>query len=138
VEALGDERQVGVEVLNLFAEEVAGDGGIVVDEEAAFPVKEFAARSEDRDFADTVGFGERTEALGVEHLETPEADEKNGEDQRDEVLDGVELGDGQLLGLAAGAEVAGLGMVERFHARSQSTTGDADFAVPLLCIKVVR
>ena len=40
VEALGDEREVGVEVLDLLAEEVAGDGGVVVDQQAAFAVEE--------------------------------------------------------------------------------------------------
>ncbi len=77
MESLGDERQIGVEVLHLLAEEVAGDGGIVVDEEAAFAVEDLAARSEDGDLADAVGFGERTEAFGVEHLEAPEAGEQN-------------------------------------------------------------
>src|SRR6202011_4467072 len=39
VEALGDKRQVGVEIFHLFAEEVARDGGVVVNEEAAFAVE---------------------------------------------------------------------------------------------------
>jgi hypothetical protein len=120
VEAFGDERQVGVEILHLFAEEVAGDGGVVVDEEAAFAVEELAARGEDGDFADTVGFGERTETFGVEYLETPEPGEEDGEYQRDEILGGVELADGQLLGLASGSSVLGFGMgmrmVDGFHA----------------------
>jgi hypothetical protein len=142
VEASGDERQIGVEVFDLLAEEVTGDGGVVVDEEAAFAVEEFAARSEDGDFADAVGFGEGTEAFGVEDLKTPETDEEHGENKRDEVLDGVKLADGQLLGFAKQADVLGfgmrMGMVDWFHAWSQSTTGVAEFAVPLLCIKVVR
>jgi hypothetical protein len=142
VEASGDERQIGVKVFDLLAEEVTGDGGVVVDEEAAFAVEEFAARSEDGDFADAVGFGEGTEAFGVEDLKTPEADEEYGENKRDEVLDGVELADGQLLGFAKQADVLGfgmgMGMVDWFHAWSQSTTGVAEFAVPLLCITVVR
>jgi hypothetical protein len=118
VEAAGDERQIGVEVFDLLAEEITGDGGVVVDEETAFAVEEFAAGSEDGDLADTIGFGEGTEAFGVEDLKTPEADEKHGEDKRDEVLDGVELADGQLLGFAKGADVLGfgMGMMERFHA----------------------
>jgi hypothetical protein len=94
VEAAGDERQIGVEVFDLFAEEITGDGGVVVDEEAAFAVEEFAAGSEDGDLADAVGFGERAEAFGVEDLKTPEADEEHSEDKRDKVLDRVELADG--------------------------------------------
>jgi hypothetical protein len=117
VEAFGDKRQVGVEILHLFAEEVAGDGGVVVDEEAAFPVEELAAGGEDGDLADAVGFGERTEAFGVKYLEAPESGEEDGEDNRDEILDGVELADGQLLGLAVGAGVLGIGMgMDWFHA----------------------
>jgi len=120
VEALRDERQVGVEIFHLFAEEVAGDGGVVVDEEAALAVEELAAGGEDGDFADTICFGERAETFGVEHLEAPESGEEDGEDKRDEVLGGVELADGQLLGLADGADVLGFGMgmrmVDGFHA----------------------
>jgi hypothetical protein len=140
VEASGDERQVGVEVLHLLTEEVAGDGGVVVHEEAAFAVEELAAGGEDGDFADTVGFGEGTEAFGVEYLEAPESGKEDGENQRDEILGGVEFADGQLLGLAngAGGLGMGMGMVDGFHASSQSTTGAADFALQLLCIKVVR
>jgi hypothetical protein len=120
VEAFGDEWQVGVEILHLFTEEIAGDGGVVVDEEAAIAIEELAARGKDRDLADAVGFGEGTEAFGVEHLEAPEAGEKNGENKRDEILGGVELADGQLLGLADGADGLGfgmgMGMVDCFHA----------------------
>jgi hypothetical protein len=118
VEALGDERQVGVEIFDLFSEEVAGDGRVVVDEEAALAVEEFAAGGEDGDFADAVGFGERTETFRVEHLETPESGEEDGEDKRDEILCGVEFADGQLLGLADGASGLGfgVGMVDLLHA----------------------
>jgi hypothetical protein len=120
VEAFGDERQVGVEIFHLFAEEVAGDGGIVVDEEAAFAVEELAAGGEDWDFADTIGFGERTETFGVEHLEAPEPGEEDGKNERDEILGGVQLADGELLGLADGADGLGfgmgMGMVDWFHA----------------------
>jgi hypothetical protein len=120
VEAFGDEGQVGVEILHLFAEEVAGDGRVVVDEEAAFAVEELAAGGEDGDLADTVGFGERTETFGVEYLEAPESGEEDGENKRDEILGGVQLAHGQLLGFAVGAHVLGfgmgMGMVDWFHA----------------------
>ena len=108
VEAAGDEGKIGVEVLDLFAEEVAGDGGVVVDEEAAFAVEELAARGEDGNFADAVGFGEGTEVVGAEHLKAPEAGEEDDENQRDEILGGVELADGQLLGFAGWDRWSGL------------------------------
>jgi hypothetical protein len=72
VEALGDERQIGVEVFDLLAEKITGDGRVVVDEETAFAVEEAAAWREDGDFADSVGFGERAEAFGIEDLKSPE------------------------------------------------------------------
>ena len=126
VEALGDEGKIGVEVFDLLAEEIAGDGGIVVDEEAAFAVEELAARGEDGNLADAVGLGERTEAFGVEDLEAPETDEEDGENQRDEVLDGVKLADGQLFGFAVGADGSGLrNGVTGSMLISQSTTGGA-------------
>jgi hypothetical protein len=84
---LGDERQIASRPRDLLAEEVAGDRWVVVDEEATFAVEEFAAGGEDGDFADAVGFGERSEVLRVEHLKAPEADEQNCENERDEVLD---------------------------------------------------
>ena len=140
VKALRDERKVGVEIFDLFAQEIARNRGIVVDKQAAFAVEEFAARGEDGNLADPVGFGERTEVVGVEHLETPKAGEEDGEYERDEVLDGVQLADGQLFRLVAGSDVLALGvrMVKWFHTLFQSTTGAVGFALPLLCIKVVR
>ena len=58
VQAARDERQIGGDVVALLANEEAGDGGIVVDEEAAFAVEKLAARGEDGHFADAVGFSE--------------------------------------------------------------------------------
>ena len=105
VEALGDEGEIGVEVLDLLAEEVAGDGGVVVDEEAAFAVEEAASGGEDGDLADAVGFGEDAVAVGSYDLEAPEADDQDGEDERDVVLGEVKLDCGELFlaGVGAGA-----------------------------------
>ena len=64
VQALSDQRKVGVEILHLLAKEIAGDRGIVVDQQAAFAVEEPATRSEDRNLADAVGFGEDAVAVG--------------------------------------------------------------------------
>jgi hypothetical protein len=73
-------------------------------------------------------------------LETPQPGEEDSENKRDEILGGVELSDRQLLGLTGRAGGLGLrvGMVVCFHAYSQSTTGEVDFALQLLCIKVIR
>jgi hypothetical protein len=115
VKTLRDERQVGIEVLDLFAEKVAGNGGIVVDEEASLAVEELAARSEDGHLSDAVGLGERPEVVGVDYLKAPEPDQKNGKDQRDQVLGGVKLAGRQLFCFAPGAAVPGFRMVDWFH-----------------------
>ena len=91
--------------LTLFPEEIAGDRGIIIDEEAAFAVEEFSAGGKDGNFADAVGFCERTEAFGVENLEPPEAGKEDRENERDEILGRVKLADGQLLGLVGGTDV---------------------------------
>ena len=57
IEALGDQRQVGVDVRVLLADQEAGDGRIVVDDEAVFAVEELAARGQDGFLADAVLLG---------------------------------------------------------------------------------
>ena len=111
-----------VEVLDLLAEEIAGDGGIVVDEEAAFAVEDAAAGGEDGNLADAVGLGEGAEVVGAEHLETPESGDEHGENQRDDVLRGVELAGGELFGLAVEAERGMFGMVGLVPCSFESTT----------------
>ncbi len=97
VEAGGDQRSIGVDVFDLVAEEIAGDGGIVIDEKAAFAVEEAAARREDRNLADAIGLSEDAVVAGSEDLEALEAAEEDGEDERDDVLRGVELAGRELL-----------------------------------------
>jgi hypothetical protein len=97
VQPLGDESDVGVDVFDLLAEEVAGDGGVVVDEQAAFAVEEASARGEDGDLADSVGLGEDAVAIGADDLEAPETHDEGDEDKRDYVLRDSELERGELL-----------------------------------------
>ncbi len=96
VEAVGDEGEVGGGVFDLIAEEVAGGGGVVVDEEAAFAVEDAAARGEHGHLADAVGLGERAVVLDAEDLKVPEAEGEDDEDERDDVLRGVQLAGGEL------------------------------------------
>lgn len=91
VEALGDQGEIGGVVLDLLAEEVAGDRGVVVYEEAAFAVEEAASGGEDGNLAGAVGFGEDAVAVGTYDLEAPEADYQDGQDERDIVLGEVKL-----------------------------------------------
>ena len=106
VEAGGDEREVEVGVGDLIAQEIAGDGRVVVDEQTAFAVEEAAARGEDGDLADAVGLGEDAVVGAVEDLEAVEADEEDGENGGDDVLRRMELGGGEFF-FAAGEAVRG-------------------------------
>ena len=45
IEAFCYEREVGVDVSILLADEEAGDGGIIVDQQAAFAIQELAAKT---------------------------------------------------------------------------------------------
>ena len=90
VEATSDHGQIGVDVVALLAHEEAGDRGIVVDDEAALAIENLAARSEDGDFADAVGFREGMVVLAADDLETPQAEDQHSHDGRNEVLDSGE------------------------------------------------
>jgi hypothetical protein len=111
VKALRDEGKIGVGVFDLLAEEVTGDGGVVIDEEAAFAVEETAARGEDGDLANAIGLGEGAEVVGTKNLEAPETCDENDENNRDDVLGRVKLARRYLLGFAVRAEIVRVDMV---------------------------
>ena len=96
VEAGGDERDVGPVFGHLLAEDVAGGGRVVVDDEAAFTVEDAAARGEDGNLADAVLFGGSAVVLRAEDLQVPEAGDEDGEDENDDVLGRVQLDGGEL------------------------------------------
>ncbi len=111
VEALRDQGQIGIKIFNLLAQEVTGDRGVVVNEQATLAIEETATRSEDGNLADTVGLGEGTEVLGTKDLESPETSDENDENERNKVLGRVKLTRRDLFGLAVGAEVIWVDMV---------------------------
>ena len=80
----------------LLAHEEAGDGRIVIDDEAVVAIKEFAARGKDGDFADAIGFSQRVVILAADDLQTPESQNQHDHDGRDGVLDDGEPDGGQL------------------------------------------
>ena len=86
VQTLRDERQVGIEVLVLFANEEAGDRGIVIDEQAAIAVQQLAARSHDGLLADAVFLGQLLEVRSAEDLQPPQAGAEGQHDQQNAVL----------------------------------------------------
>ncbi len=48
IQSAGDQRQIRVDVVALLADQEAGDGGVVVDDQTAFAVEDLAPRREDR------------------------------------------------------------------------------------------
>jgi hypothetical protein len=80
----------------LFADEEAGDGGVVVDEQAVFAIEEFAARSKNGNFANAIGFSERVVVLAADDLQAPEAEDENAHDGGNDVLEEGEADGGQL------------------------------------------
>ena len=102
----GDRRQLSGGIVKLVAQDVAGDGGVVVDDEAAFAIEQTAARGEDGDLADAVGFSEDAVAFCADDLQTIEAGDENAEDGDHDVLAGVQLARRDLLFPALGATAA--------------------------------
>ena len=72
VQALRDHGQVGVDVLVLLANQEAGDGRVVVDQQAVFAVKELAAGGQDGHLADAVLLGQFAEVARAQHLQPPQ------------------------------------------------------------------
>ncbi len=70
---MGDEGQIGIDVVVLLADQEAGDGGVVVDEKAALAVKELAAGGEDGLLANAVLLGQRAEVFSAQDLQPPQA-----------------------------------------------------------------
>ncbi len=64
--------------------------------------KETASGSVNGDFADSVGFGKDAVAVGADDLEAPETGDEDGEDDRNHVLGGSELGERELLDATVG------------------------------------
>ena len=97
VQAAGDERNVGLEVFDLVAQQVAGDRGVVIDQDAAFAVEDLAARGAHRLLAHAVGLRQLPVVVHAQHLEAPHSRSQYSQHQHHHVLGGVELARGNLL-----------------------------------------
>ncbi len=97
IEAARDQRNIGVQILHLLAQQIAGDGGIVVDQNPAFAVEDLAAGRAHRIFADAVGFGEYAIALRAQNLQPPHARRQNKQHKHDDVLRRMQLARGYFL-----------------------------------------
>ncbi len=86
VEAAGDDGQIGVDVVVLLANQEAGDGRIVVNEETALAIEELAAGGEDWLLANAVLLGEQAEVLSAEDLHPPQLRGEHEHQDEDAVL----------------------------------------------------
>ena len=96
VQAAGNRRQIGVHIVVLLAHQEAGDGGVVVDDQAVFTVEELTARREHGHLADAVLLGQKTEVGGAEHLQAPQSGGKRQHHQQNAVLHHRQLNAGDL------------------------------------------
>ena len=97
VQAFGDQRQVGVDVVALLANEEAGGRRIVVDDQAALAIEELAARCHHGNFADAVLLCQHAEAVRAQHLQAPQAGDERQHHEQNSPLDCYQLDVGDLL-----------------------------------------
>ena len=90
VQTLGDEVGVSVEVAGGVAHHERGEGRIVIDDDAAFAVEDFAAGSEDGHLADTILFRLRGVVVVAGDLQAPQSVSQHEEHAEDAVLHGGE------------------------------------------------
>ena len=115
VKTLSDQRQIGVQVLDLFAQEETGDRGIVIDQQTPFAVEQPATWSEHGNLADSVGLGQSTETVRSGNLKPPEPRPQNYQDGGDDILHGMQLRCGKLFCFTSGQ----LGLWGQFHVASR-------------------
>ena len=99
---------VGLKIFGLLAQQEAGDGGVVVDQDTALAVEDLAARGEHGQLADAIGVGEHAIAVRAENLQTPHAGGQHCQQNHDEILGGVQLCRGDFL--IAGEVAFGVGV----------------------------
>ncbi len=88
--AVGDLRQEALHLLDVVAQQQHAEGGVVVDQHAAFAVEHGAAWRDHRDGAHAVLFGQLLVAIGLDDLQLPEAEQQQAHQDDNEVG-----GDGQ-------------------------------------------
>ncbi len=91
VEAAGDQGKVGVEVLDLFAEEDSRTRRGSCRREGGRRGRRFCRAAQDGDLADAVGLGELAVAVDPDDLEAPHAGREHHKDGDNQVLGDVEL-----------------------------------------------
>ena len=92
IEPTRNERDFHRGIVHLLAQQVAGGRRIVVDQQAAFAIEQPPARRKHRHLADAVLLGKRAVVVGIEHLQTPQAEHQDAQNRNDDILRGMQLG----------------------------------------------
>ena len=83
--------KVGPQVAARLTDQEAGDGGVVVHQQAAFAIEQLAPRRQDGHLADTVLLRQGAVVLRTDHLQPPQAGEQHQQNGDDHVLHDREL-----------------------------------------------
>ena len=86
VEPPRDQGEVRTQVAARFADQKAGDGGIIVHQQAAFAIEQLAPRSQNGHLADAILLRQRAVVLRSDHLQPPQAGEQYQQDGDDRIL----------------------------------------------------
>ena len=88
--AVGDLRQEALHLLDIVAQQQHAEGGVIVDQHAAFAVEHGAAWRNHRDGAHAILFGQLLVSIGLDDLQLPETEQQQAHQDDDQVG-----GDGQ-------------------------------------------
>ena len=91
VQSVRDHGDLRCLVLHLVAQQIAGGGAVVIDQQPAFAIEDAAARREHGHLANAVGLGQHTVVFDAQHLQVPQAERKDDKDERDDILRRVYL-----------------------------------------------
>ena len=86
VQPTGNQGKVSPQVAARFANQEAGDGGVIVHQQTAFAIEQLAPRRQDGHLADTVLLRQGAVVLRSDHLQPPQAGEQYQQDADDRVL----------------------------------------------------
>jgi len=110
VQAFCDQWQIGVPVAVLFANQKTGDRGVVVHQQVAVAIEEFAAGGQHRLLADAILLGEKPVVVRTQHLQPPKPSSQRQHHQQNAVLHRRQLQGGELLAAidSAGIHISGV------------------------------
>ncbi len=86
VQPTRNQGKVRTQVAARFADQEAGDGGIIVHQQTAFAVEQLAPRSQDGHLADAILLRQRAVVLRSDDLQPPQAGEQYQQDGDDRIL----------------------------------------------------